>query len=77
MYKGEGVDTHKYVHKSLFLHVFCDIFRCKVLLPYFVVFASFAMIIFLNVKCFTVFFSMESLIGYLEIFELDMEGSDR
>ena len=36
-YKGEGVDTSKYVRKSPFLQVFCYIFICKVLLSHFVV----------------------------------------
>ena len=37
-YKGEGVDTCVRTQNSPFLHVFCDIFICKVLLSDFVVF---------------------------------------
>ena len=63
--------------KTSFLHVFCDVFICWKLLPYFVVFGVdfhycfnqiFAMIIFLSVKCFSVYFSMELFIGYLKTF---------
>ena len=39
VHKGEGAYTWKYVRKNVpFLHVFCDIFICWRLLPYFVVF---------------------------------------
>ena len=38
-YKGEEACTWKYVRNNVrFLHVFCDIFICRKLLPYFVVF---------------------------------------
>ena len=39
--RTRGVDTSKYVLKKVpFLHVFCNMFICKVLLSYFVVFGD-------------------------------------
>ena len=56
------LDTSKYLRKKVPSCI------------YFVIF-SYAMIIFLSLKCFTVFFSMELLLGCLNAFPLEMEGS--
>ena len=62
MYKGVGGLTHLSIWTKK--APFCI---------YFVIF-SYAMIIFLSLKCFTVFFSMELLLGCLNAFPLEMEG---
>ena len=72
-YKGEGGDRHIQVHtpESGFLHAFCNSFFYNVLSSFFLVFGddshcyffkTFAYIIFLSRKFFTVLFSMELLI---------------
>ena len=80
MYKKEGVDISKHVRKNSLLHAFCNIFMCQMLLSYFAVFGAdfhyktFAMINFLSLKSFTVFFFMDLLIGCLKKFLLEMGG---
>ena len=84
VYKREGIDTSMYVCKSPLLHVFCTIFICKILSSYFCLWCQLsvlfynavAMNIFLSLKSFVVFLSVESLNGYLKTFLLEIGGSD-
>ena len=75
VHAGRGAYTWKYVRKmSLFTRVLsyfhmleastilCCLWRRLSLLFY----KTFAMIIFLSLKCFSVYFSMELFIGYLK-----------
>ena len=75
-YKGEvGLHMEVRTQKRPFLHVFCDIFICWKLLPYFcclwrrlslLFYKTLALIIFLSLTRFSVYSSMEIFIGYLK-----------
>ena len=83
--RGDGGLTHVDTYTKMPLFIYCNfvvfsyaryffILRClwrRLLLLFY---ETFAMIIFLSVICFTVFFSVELLPGYLKTLLLEMEG---